>query len=192
MSGSVEVTAVILAGGQGKRLDGQDKGLVVFRDKPLIEHVLDRIVPQVAWVMINANRHHESYQSYGYPVYSDTLKEFPGPLAGMLVGLEHCATPYLLVVPCDCPLLPADLVDCLYQALTRQQAEVAVAASDGRVQAVCCLIRADLAPALFDYLVQGRRKVQDWLASRRTVVVEMEVPGDAFHNVNCQRDLLLD
>ena len=84
-----QITAVILAGGKGSRLGGQDKGLVNYKDKKLIQHVLDRIEPQVGDIIINANRNQDDYAKFDYPVISDELSDFQGPLAGFLTGMKN-------------------------------------------------------------------------------------------------------
>lgn len=178
------VTAVILAGGQGRRMGGLDKGLQSFQGKPLIEHVLARVRPQVAEVMINANRHLDDYRRYGLPVWPDAQADFPGPLAGMLVGLTRSHTPYLLVVPCDMPQLPLDLVERLMAGLISAQAEIAVAVTQGEVHAVCCLMQAGVVTSLQDFLAQGGSRVQSWLASRQLVQVSFDDVSPSFINLN--------
>jgi len=97
------ITGVILAGGQGQRMGGQDKGLITYQQQPLIEHALKALKPQVDGIMINANRNIEQYRRYGYPVIEDELTGFCGPLAGMLSVMQACDTEYILTAPCDSP-----------------------------------------------------------------------------------------
>ena len=204
-----KITGVVLAGGRGTRMGGVDKGLQLFNGVALAKHALDRLLPQVGHVMLNANRNILDYQSFGFPVWADTdeisyLAELPdppaltaqpnfnGPLAGMLAALRHCTTPYLLTVPCDAPLFPADLALRLSNALVREAADIAVAASpdsDGKLrqQSVFCLMRADLLASLTHYTALGGRKVSDWTAQHRCVQVPFDQPADdprAFFNVN--------
>ena len=122
------ITGLILAGGRGSRMGGVDKGLQPFHGVPLAQHALQRLRAQVGPVAINANRHLDTYAALGAPVWPDALPDHPGPLAGFLAGLTHCTSPYLLTVPCDSPLWPADLAERLAEALHTQQAEVAIAA----------------------------------------------------------------
>src|SRR3954468_21586075 len=117
-----DITGVILAGGRGSRMGGVDKGLQNFNGMPLALHTLMRLQPQVGHVLINANRNLGAYESFGVPVWPDVLADFAGPLAGFLAGLENCETPWLVTVPCDTPLFPADLVERLAQAADEQQA----------------------------------------------------------------------
>ena len=92
---SKNITAVILAGGKGRRLEGQDKGLVVYQDKPLIQHVIERIQPQVANIVINANRNQEEYKRFGFPVISDEMSDFQGPLAGFSTAMKSVKTDFI-------------------------------------------------------------------------------------------------
>ncbi|MGB9128090.1 MAG: molybdenum cofactor guanylyltransferase, partial [Thiobacillus sp.] len=102
---SARVAAVILAGGQGQRMGGADKGLIGYRGRPLIEWALAALSPQVGEILISANRNFETYAAYGHRVLPDTLPDFPGPLAGVLAALEAVNVDWLLVVPCDTPHL---------------------------------------------------------------------------------------
>ena len=111
-----DVTGLVLAGGRGTRMGGVDKGLQSHLGMPLALHALLRLTPQVGHVMINANRNLGAYESMGVPVWPDTIPDYAGPLAGFLTGLERCETPYLVVVPCDTPLFPEDLVERLTAA----------------------------------------------------------------------------
>jgi len=100
-----EITVVILAGGRGRRMDAQDKGLVVLYGQPLIEYVIKAISPQNSNILINANQNIEQYQHYGYPVVSDQITGFQGPLAGVATAMERVKTPYILTLPCDAPFV---------------------------------------------------------------------------------------
>ena len=104
-----DIDAVILAGGMARRMGGDDKGLIILDDKPMILHTIERLSPQVGRIWINANRNLEQYAQFGYQVISDTEQGFLGPLAGMLTALSHSHAALLLVVPCDSPQLPLDL-----------------------------------------------------------------------------------
>ena len=105
-----DITGLVLAGGRGSRMGGVDKGLQNFNGMPLVLSTLMRLQPQVAHVMINANRNLSDYESFGVPVWPDVIPDFAGPLAGFLTALEHCETSWLVTVPCDTPLFPDDLV----------------------------------------------------------------------------------
>ncbi|HEV7577688.1 MAG TPA: molybdenum cofactor guanylyltransferase MobA [Caldimonas sp.] len=186
------ITGLILAGGRGSRMGGVDKGLQAHLGMPLAMHALLRLAPQVGEVMINANRNLGAYESMGVPVWPDVLPDYPGPLAGFLTGLEHCATPYLATVPCDSPLFPADLVARLAARLDADDAEIAMAATreDGelRLQPVFCLMRATVMESLVRFTTGGRRKIDAWTATLRQVAVEFD-DAQAFVNANTLAEL---
>jgi molybdopterin-guanine dinucleotide biosynthesis protein A len=186
------ITGIVLAGGRGSRMGGVDKGLQPYRGMPLAMNALLRLGPQVGRLMINANRNLAAYESMGVPVWPDTLAEFAGPLAGLLAGLEHCQTPYLVTVPCDTPGFPLELVARLAAALEAADAEIAVAASaeDGmlRTQPVFCLVKSSLSGSLARFLAEGGRKVDRWTAKHRLVEVPFEDPA-AFFNANTVAEL---
>jgi len=124
-----QITGMVLAGGRGSRMGGVDKGLQNHLGMPMALHTLLRLAPQVGSVMINANRNLAAYESMGVPVWPDAQADYPGPLAGMLAGLERCETPYLVTVPCDTPNFPLDLVERLARALDAEGADLAMAAT---------------------------------------------------------------
>lgn len=199
------ITAVILAGGRGSRMGGVDKGLQCFNGVPLALHALMRLSPQVGDIMINANRNLAAYESFGVPVWPDNtdLGEFAGPLAGFITGLERCETPYMLTVPCDTPLFPQDLVARLIDAFAREDADFAVAAAPEedeqknvqlRPQPVFCLMRISMLESLVRFTQGGGRKIDEWTAQHKTVIVPFDQPGDdvrGFVNANTLAELHL-
>ena len=104
-----DITGLVLAGGMGRRMDSRDKGLIAFRGKPMVAHVIERLAPQVGSLIINANRNLDQYGGLGYPVVSDEVSGYAGPLAGLHAGLRACTTPLIVTAPCDSPFLPTDL-----------------------------------------------------------------------------------
>ena len=192
-----QITGVILAGGRGSRMGGVDKGLQNFRGMPLALFTLLRLAPQVGEMMINANRNLAAYESFGVPVWQDSLADYAGPLAGFLTALEHCETEYLVTAPCDTPLFPTDLVARLAEALQREDAEIAMAAAseDGgpvRAQPVFSLMKRDLIDSLASFTRAGGRKIDAWTAQQRTVLVAFDRAGDdpgAFRNANTVAEL---
>jgi molybdopterin-guanine dinucleotide biosynthesis protein A len=187
-----EITGLVLAGGRGSRMGGVDKGLQNHRGMALALHALMRLQPQVGMTMINANRNLGAYEAMGAPVWPDAMADYPGPLAGLLTGLEHCETPFLVSVPCDTPNFPTDLVARLGAALVQADAEIAMAAApqEGRLrtQPVFCLLKAELLGSLVHYLQSGQRKIDRWTALHRCVVVEFDDP-EAFFNANTLAEL---
>jgi len=187
-----DITGLILAGGRGSRMGGVDKGLQAHLGMPLAMHALLRLSPQVGEVLINANRNLSAYESMGAPVWPDALPDYPGPLAGFLAGLEHCARPYLATVPCDSPNFPADLIARLAERLDADGAEIAIAATreDGelRLQPVFCLMSATVMESLARFTASGQRKIDAWTATLRHVAVEFD-DARAFINANTVAEL---
>ncbi len=184
-----DITAVVLAGGQGQRMGGMDKGWVHFQGRPMIRHVLEHIGPQVQSVLINANRSLEEYQSLGYPVVEDIEQGYHGPLMGMLTGLTHAKTDWVLFVPCDIPLLPKDVVEKLQEAIAKNDVDVAVVHDGERLQPVISLMRRSLLPSLESWLAEGKRKIDRWYMQHRMVVVPFDSPEEDFMNLNTQQEV---
>jgi molybdopterin-guanine dinucleotide biosynthesis protein A len=178
------VTGLVLAGGASRRMGGEDKGLADLAGRPMLEYVLDALRPQVGSILISANRNRDRYSAYGCPVVADSLENHPGPLAGVASALQHLATDYLLVVPCDAPLLVTDLAPRLHAACVATGAEAAVASDGRRVQPVFLLLRATVGPGLQSYLAGGGRKVDAWLQQLHLAQVDFSDEPDCFMNVN--------
>jgi molybdopterin-guanine dinucleotide biosynthesis protein A len=185
----VSISAIILAGGRATRMGGLDKGLVMFRQKPLITHVISRLTPQVDEIIINANRELETYKTLGHQVLQDEIIDFAGPLAGIQLGLKYASCDYILTAPCDSPLLPLDLASRLQAALLAHHAEIAIVSSDGNTHPVFCLCKKSVLSALNDYLKHGGRKVSAWQQSLNHVYVDFSDCAEAFTNLNSQQDL---
>jgi molybdenum cofactor guanylyltransferase len=184
-----DVTALILAGGKGRRIDGQDKGLIEVAGRPLIEHILEAVTPQVGGVLINANRNSERYSQYGYPVIPDDMSDFQGPLAGIATGMEHASTAYIATLPCDGPFVPDNLVSRLAQALTRYDADIAVAHDGVRLQPVYALLPTCLLNSLKSFLASGERKIDRWFGLHKYVLADFSDHPETFLNVNTPNDL---
>ena len=186
------ITAVILAGGKGRRMAGQDKGLVELDGKPLVRHVLEAMAPQVEHILINANRNLEQYRRLGYPVVQDSLKDFQGPLAGFLSAMQVVDTPDILFLPCDGPLLPSDLVERFLTERDRTGADIAVAHDGERLQPVYALIPTRLKQDLASFLASGERKIDRWYTGQRMALVDFSDMPEIFRNINTldERDQL--
>lgn len=182
------ITALILAGGRGSRMGGQDKGLIEFTGQPLIAHILQAIKPQVAQIMVSANRNQTRYAEFGYPVLADPLDDYQGPLAGMQAGLEAIDTPLMLVLPCDGPFVDSHLAQRLLHGLDSAQADIAVAHDGTRLQPVHVLLRRELLPSLKAYLDQGDRKIDLWYAQHNWTKVDFSDHPEQFHNLNKPAD----
>jgi molybdopterin-guanine dinucleotide biosynthesis protein A len=183
------VTGLILAGGKGSRMGGVDKGLLLFRGRRLVDHVYERLAPQVGGIIINANQNQDEYRTFGVRVVSDAIGGFAGPLAGIHAGLSVSKRPLLASVPCDSPLLPADLVERLYQRLDETGAELAVARTGGQPHPVFTLMRRPLLDHLGDFLKGGGRKIDAWYASLNVVEVAFDDEAEAFSNINTREEL---
>lgn len=178
------LTGVVLAGGKGSRMGGQDKGLLLWQGKPLVEHVLAGLRPQVNTILLNANRHLERYQQYGHTVVSDHLAGYTGPLAGLAASLAAAPPGYVLAAPCDSPRLPPDLAQRLWAGLQQAQADIAVAHDGNRQQNLHVLLSTQLLPNLQTFLAAGGRKVEAWYGGLRLAVVDFSDCHDLFRNFN--------
>ncbi|MDZ7753707.1 MAG: molybdenum cofactor guanylyltransferase MobA [Gammaproteobacteria bacterium] len=178
------ITALVLAGGRGRRMGGRDKGLVELRGRPLVAHVVEAIAPQVEKVLINANRNRDRYAAFGWPVVSDALTDYQGPLAGFAVGMAASHTPLLLTLPCDGPMVAPDLAARLAVALEGSGADIAVAHDGTRMQPVYALIRCALLPSLEAFLAAGDRKIDLWYERHHTVSADFSHFPEQFTNVN--------
>lgn len=184
-----DVTGVILAGGRGSRMGGIDKGLVLLNGEPMIAHVLRRLRPQVEGIVINANRHLDRYARFDCVVVPDMYDGYSGPLAGMASALDAClCSRYILTVPCDCPLLPAQLAPRLYQGLKRSGADICCAHDGSRSQPVFALISRRLLPSLRSYLEAGERKIDRWFQQQAFTSVDFTDQAGAFANINTEQD----
>jgi len=184
-----DVTGLVLAGGQGSRMGGVDKGLQVFRGKPMVAHVIERLAPQVGELLINANRNPEAYARFGHRVVADEIEGFAGPLAGFERGLAHATGNLVMTVPCDSPFLPLDLVERLRSALERDTAQLAVAKTGDQAHPVFSLMRRDVHSSLRDFLASGQRKIDKWYGALRVVEVSFDDEADAFLNINTREEL---
>lgn len=180
-----DITGLLLAGGRGRRMGGADKGLLLLDGKPLALHTLRRLRPQVATVLISANRNAAVYQQWA-PVVADADDDLRGPLAGLLAALGACPTEWLAIAPCDVPALPLDAFERLAGAL--DGAPAAFAVPDGQHHSLVCLMHRSLAPALRDTLAAGKPRVDSWFAAVGAVPVRF-ANAAAFANLNTSADL---
>jgi molybdopterin-guanine dinucleotide biosynthesis protein A len=170
-------------------MGGVDKGLQPLQGKPLLQHVIERLSPQVDRLLINANQNIERYQAFGCPVLADRIGGFAGPLAGLDAGLHATDAPLLVTVPCDSPFLPHDLVTRLAAARDTLDADVAVARTGTQPHPVFALVCTRVRAHLADFLARGERKIDRWYASLRVVEVAFDDEAEAFTNINTQAEL---
>ena len=181
------VSGIVLAGGRGSRMGGVDKGLQELRGKPMIDWVLERLVPQVSEVVINANQNIERYEKYGHRVVRDEIGGFAGPLAGLHAGLKVARHPLVVTVPCDSPFLPSDLVARLENALAGK--DLAVAKTGDQPHPVFALMKRQVRESLEAFLAAGGRKIDAWYAALKVVEVSFDDEADAFRNINTLEEL---
>jgi molybdopterin-guanine dinucleotide biosynthesis protein A len=181
------VSGIVLAGGQGRRMGGVDKGLVLLRGKPMAQWVLERLRPQVREILINANQNLGAYAAFGHRVVPDELGGFAGPLAGLHAGLAAVSHPLAVTVPCDSPFLPEDLVARLRAALGAN--DLAVAKTGEQPHPVFSLVRRSVREHLAQFLSGGGRKIDAWYASLKVVEVPFDDEADAFRNFNTREEL---
>jgi molybdopterin-guanine dinucleotide biosynthesis protein A len=195
---SAPVVGVILAGGLARRMGGGDKALLPLAGRTLLDHLLARLQPQVAAVVLNANGDPARFASWQFPVVPDTLEDHLGPLAGILAGMRWAAshrrdTVDIVTVPADTPFVPRDLVARLLQGRDAMLgARCAVAQSQRRIHPTVGLWPVSSADDLDAALRAGLRKVADWLPPQQTAAANFSSPdGDPFFNVNTPDDLAL-
>ena len=186
---SSDITAVVLAGGMGRRFQGQDKGFIEYRGKPLIELLIDKLSAQQVTIAINANRNVERYAGYGYPVFSDQLENYQGPLAGFATAMAEVGTDYILTLPCDGPLLVDDYVARFVSAANQLHSPILVADDGERLQPVHAMIRCDLLENLQQFLDSGERKIDRWYALHDYQRVDFSDAPECFRNINNLQDL---
>ena len=189
MSGQNKVSGVVLAGGLARRMGQQDKGLILFKDRPLVSYALEAMAPWVDELIISANRNQDSYRQWGFPVLADHNDCFDGPLAGILAAMQAVQNPVLLIMPCDSPLLASKHVQRLLAALT-DDIDIAMAFDGQRLHPVFAAIKTHLQADLQTYLQAGERKLQAWFKRHRTVEVNFSDQPEIFANINTPEQLL--
>ncbi len=185
---TADITAVILAGGKGRRLGGEDKGLLEFNGRPLVATLIEQLQQQSVAIVINANRNVTQYASWGYPVIADRLEDFQGPLAGFASAMAAVDTDFILTLPCDGPHLSEDYVTRFIDNQARSGASILVAHDGERLQPVHALIRVDLLPDLQDFLAAGERKIDRWYARHAFGETDFSDSAEMFRNINTPAD----
>ncbi len=185
------ITGVVLAGGRARRMHGEDKGLISLNGKPMVEYIINGLRPQVATLLINANRNLETYEKLGgCPVITDIIGNYAGPLAGMASAMQACETEYILTVPCDSPFITHCLAAELFNALEAQNAKLSVATDGNRMQPVFALLPCSLLSDLMEFLESGSRKIDQWYAKHKTAHADLSAYADTFLNLNSKEELL--
>jgi molybdopterin-guanine dinucleotide biosynthesis protein A len=187
------ITALILAGGNARRMGGVDKGLVKVSGDFLICHVLDRIKSQVEFLMINANRNISTYKTLSDIVIQDLTNQRLGPLGGIQSGLYNCKTPYMISVPCDVPKIPLDICNRLYKNLRETDSDCSMPVtfdSEGnkRTHPAILLLKKELIQSLDLYLKSGGRKIDKWTGELKCTQVLFN-NEESFLNINKPEDI---
>jgi molybdenum cofactor guanylyltransferase len=187
---------VLLAGGLARRMGGGDKPMRQIAGRTILARVIARLKPQCDGLILNANGDPARFAAFGLPVIPDSVADLPGPLAGILASLDWAAASrpevsWVLSVAADCPFLPRDLVARLHRARADENAQLAVAASDGQSHPVIGLwsvgLREELRHAL---VVEDVRKIDRWTARYRLATVTWPVDDlDPFFNANTVDDI---
>ena len=196
MTEPLATLGVILAGGLARRMGGGDKTMRAIAGRPILDHVIERLAPQCASLILNANGDPARFDAWGLPVVPDNVPDFAGPLAGVLAALDwtalhHPAIEWVVSVAGDCPFLPRDLVARMQAERTAMQAELAVAASGDQSHPVVGLWKVSLRDELRHALVvEECRKIDRWTARYRLVTTQWPVtPVDPFFNANTPDDV---
>jgi molybdopterin-guanine dinucleotide biosynthesis protein A len=182
-----DITGLILAGGAGRRVGNRDKGLIPWRGMPLISHVSERLKPQVSKLLISCNRNFSLYEAFSEDIIADTRQHFQGPLAGLETASSYIRTDFLVVVGCDMPRIPEDLVSRLIVPFSDHESEspeISYAHDGVRAQYLCAVIRRSCLTSLTRYLDDGNRAVRDWYKTRQTVEVDFSDCRSSFENHN--------
>jgi len=184
-----QITYLILAGGRGQRMDGIDKGLMQWQEKPMIEHILGHLKVPSEKIIISANRNIETYQQYSSTIIEDQLDDYQGPLAGILSAMQVCTTPYLLCIPCDTPAPPENMLQQLWQCMQDANKSAALCHDGDRLQPLFSLMNCQHKQLLSDFLQQGRRKVHDFMNLIDPAICDFSLQKNSFNNFNRPDDM---
>jgi molybdopterin-guanine dinucleotide biosynthesis protein A len=182
-----EISAVILAGGMGSRMGGKDKGLIEFRNLPLISYTASVAKDRASQIFISANRSLEDYSKYG-KVIEDDLEGYQGPLAGISKALKVCTSNYLLVLPCDSPMIDVTLIDSLIERMESSECDICVTHDGQRMHATFALMKSNLNESLDQFLAEGGRKMALWYRQQQTERVNVSSHLELLTNLNSPED----
>ena len=183
------LTAVILAGGEGARFAGADKGLLRFQGRPLIERMLSQQGLQASSYLISANRNFEKYRRYGHPVVADREEGYTGPMAGIASTLSVARTEWVLFAPVDAVQLPSDYAQRMC-ASAHQNGSSTVVVHDGvSIIPVACLIKRTLHTDLDANFTSGQRSMRDWLRRQRAFELHFDDHPRAYWSANTPEEL---
>ena len=184
-----KVTGVVLAGGLARRMNKQDKGLIIYHNRPMVSYAVDAMSQIAETVVINANRNIDDYKQFACEVISDQTDSFDGPLAGVLSAMAHATAGILIVMPCDSPLIKAQHLQKLLSALQNNKVDIAVADDGERMHPVFLALKTTLQSSLKSYLDQGNRKIDLWLQQHKMIKVDFSQNPEVFLNINTLSEL---
>ena len=184
-----KVTGVVLAGGLARRMNKQDKGLVIYNNRPMVSYAVEAMSQVADPVLINANRNQQAYLQFGCKVIADQTDTFDGPLAGVLSAMSNSHTEILIVMPCDSPLIKAEHLQKLLLSLQNNNMEIAVAFDGQRMHPVFLALKTSLQDSLKQYLQEGNRKIDLWLEQHKLIKVDFSQHAEVFLNINTQSEL---
>ena len=185
---SDNIAVCILAGGKGSRLGGIDKGLFLLSGKPLIEHCIERMQQQVSNITINANRNLEKYRDYNFNVLTDLSSDSIGPLGGIQAALEKIDSNFICFVPCDCPSIPLNLIQNLYEPYVNEDYDLSIASVEGKYQPTFFMAKKALKYSLRKFIDCGGRKIMHWVKQTNFTTVGFTNPKQ-FINLNSKNDI---
>lgn len=184
------LSAVVLSGGQSRRIKVADKGLVKLAGQPMIHYVLQNLQLHLTDISINTHSPQTAYQQFGYPLINDHYNDHLGPLAGIHTALSHAKTQNVLIVPCDCPFLNTQLIsERLLHAQLQHQTRLLVAHDGYHIQPTIALIDRVLLDSLEQYIKRGGRRLMTWFKQERCVEVDFSAHKNDFLNINSPADL---
>lgn len=184
-----KATGVVLAGGLARRMNKQDKGLILYKNKPMVHYAVEAMLAVADPVFINANRNRKAYKQFACEVIRDQTSSFDGPLAGILSAMLHAKTELLVVMPCDSPWIKSQHLQKLLTTVTDKKVDIAVAFDGKRLHPVVLALKTSLQDSLDDYLRQGQRKIDRWLEQHALYKVDFSQQADIFLNINTLSEL---
>lgn len=179
---------LILAGGEGRRMNGQDKGLILWHNKPLIEWLISALPESYQQRLISCNRNVNEYSHYGETVTDGNLR-YQGPLAGVLAGMNRTKNNLLLILPCDCPQPPEQLFSRLLAGMEKTGKAICYAWDGRREQYLFALIQKSMLASLQDYLDEGQRSVKHWYGQEAAEKIDFSDCRNSFDNFNTPKTL---
>jgi molybdopterin-guanine dinucleotide biosynthesis protein A len=187
MKDTSNITGLVLAGGAGRRVGRRDKGLIVWRGKPLVAHVCKLMKPQVGHLLISCNRNISRYKEFSEQTISDDRADFQGPLAGLEAASRYIQSEFMVVASCDMPLLPQDFVSRLVLPLDRGirgSPDICYAHDGARAQYLCAAFRRDCLFTLSRFMDDGHRAVHTWYQQHHAIPVDFSDQNSSFRNFN--------